>query len=263
MPATREGEGKWTPVQRLKSLPLPVWKSFYRQRKGLEHSQLWLSSWNRSSVISIVSGSQFQNQFVGISLRLILRIVVALWWLQSGHHAVNLSLEEVSVSMTAHRTRLRILSKWSRSSCPTLCDPMDCSLPGFSVHGIFQARVLEWVAISFSTAYYGIPQKGTKGPLLCLVTTLFLFSLLQQFSFVFACSHVSDYTYSLAKAFPQTKGRQRTWGSRTIGFCSDLIWYVMIPLIFYKHVCTLCSAITLYFCTSLFKWEKLFCLFCY
>ena len=35
-------------------------------------------------------------------------------------------------------------------SCPTLCDPMDCSLPGFSVHGIFQARVLEWVAISFS-----------------------------------------------------------------------------------------------------------------
>ena len=35
-------------------------------------------------------------------------------------------------------------------SCPTLCDSMDCSPPGFSVHGIFQARVLEWVAISFS-----------------------------------------------------------------------------------------------------------------
>ena len=35
-------------------------------------------------------------------------------------------------------------------SCPTLCNPMDCSLPGFSVHGIFQARILEWVAISFS-----------------------------------------------------------------------------------------------------------------
>ena len=32
-------------------------------------------------------------------------------------------------------------------SCPTLSDPMDCSLPGSSVHGIFQARVLEWVAI--------------------------------------------------------------------------------------------------------------------
>ena len=35
-------------------------------------------------------------------------------------------------------------------SCPTLGDPMDCSLPGSSVHGIFQARVLEWVAVAFS-----------------------------------------------------------------------------------------------------------------
>ena len=42
--------------------------------------------------------------------------------------------------------------KWSdvAQSCPTLCDPVDCSLQGSSVHGIFQARVLEWVAISFS-----------------------------------------------------------------------------------------------------------------
>ena len=35
-------------------------------------------------------------------------------------------------------------------SCLTICDPMDCSLPGSSVHGIFQARVLEWGAIAFS-----------------------------------------------------------------------------------------------------------------
>ena len=35
-------------------------------------------------------------------------------------------------------------------SCPTLSDPMDCSPPGSSIHGIFQARVLEWVAIAFS-----------------------------------------------------------------------------------------------------------------
>ena len=37
-------------------------------------------------------------------------------------------------------------------SCLTLCDPTDCSLPGSSVHGIFQARVLEWVAIAFSVS---------------------------------------------------------------------------------------------------------------
>ena len=42
--------------------------------------------------------------------------------------------------------------KWSgvAQSCPTLCDPVDCSLPGSSLHGILQARVLEWGASSFS-----------------------------------------------------------------------------------------------------------------
>ena len=58
--------------------------------------------------------------------------------------------------------RIQKLSKYSEDvcvhvrtsevtlSCPTLCDLMDCSLPGSSIHGIFQARVLEWVTISFS-----------------------------------------------------------------------------------------------------------------
>ena len=44
-------------------------------------------------------------------------------------------------------------------SCLTLSDPMDCSPPGSSVHGIFQARVLEWSAIAFSMLR---PEKGTK-----------------------------------------------------------------------------------------------------
>ena len=43
-------------------------------------------------------------------------------------------------------------------SCPTLSNPMECSLPGFSVHGIFQARVLEWVAIAFSLKYNTVLQ---------------------------------------------------------------------------------------------------------
>ena len=38
----------------------------------------------------------------------------------------------------------------SLQSCPTLCDPIDGSLPGSSIHGIFQARVLEWAAVAFS-----------------------------------------------------------------------------------------------------------------
>ena len=47
-------------------------------------------------------------------------------------------------------------------SCVTLCDPMDCSLPGFSVHGILQVRILEWVAISFSRGSFW-PRDQTQG----------------------------------------------------------------------------------------------------
>ena len=46
-------------------------------------------------------------------------------------------------------------------SCPTRSDPLDCSLPGFSAHGIFQARVLEWVAIAFPAGKPRQPPKLT------------------------------------------------------------------------------------------------------
>ena len=50
-------------------------------------------------------------------------------------------------------------------SCPTLCNPMDCSPPGSSVHGIFQPRILEWVAMSFSR---GSSQSRDKTHVSCL-----------------------------------------------------------------------------------------------
>ena len=70
-------------------------------------------------------------------------------------------------TICSHTDRPRNYTKWSKPEreiqiaercwkwrevtlCPTLCDPLDCSLLGSSIHGIFQARVLEWVAISFS-----------------------------------------------------------------------------------------------------------------
>ena len=58
-------------------------------------------------------------------------------------------IKHISTSLLNH---LLTISEWSEvpQSCPTLCDPMDCSLSGSSIHGIFQARVLEWIAISFS-----------------------------------------------------------------------------------------------------------------
>ena len=50
--------------------------------------------------------------------------------------------------------------------CPTLCDPMDCSPPSSSIHGIFQARVLEWGAIAFSVEYYSAVKKNEITPLI-------------------------------------------------------------------------------------------------
>ena len=57
-------------------------------------------------------------------------------------------------------------------SCPTLCDPVDGSLPGSSVHGIFQARKLGWVAISFSRASFN------KSPLSIFCTPQWISNLL-------------------------------------------------------------------------------------
>ena len=51
--------------------------------------------------------------------------------------------------------------------CPTLCDPMDCSSPGSPVHGILQARMLEWVAISFSRGIF--PTQGSNLRLPCFL----------------------------------------------------------------------------------------------
>ena len=50
-------------------------------------------------------------------------------------------------------------------SCPTLCNPMDCSPSGSSVHGMLQARILEWVAISFSSVS-SRPRDPTALPML-------------------------------------------------------------------------------------------------
>ena len=54
--------------------------------------------------------------------------------------------------------------------CSTLCDPMDCSLPGSSVHGILQARILEWVAIPFSR---DLPNPGIEPGSLILAGRFF------------------------------------------------------------------------------------------
>ena len=69
-------------------------------------------------------------------------------------------------SRQEHRSGLPFPSPMRESevaqSCPTPSDPMDCSLPGSSVHGIFQARVLEWGAIAFSGNQLSLSKKKKK-----------------------------------------------------------------------------------------------------
>ena len=57
----------------------------------------------------------------------------------------------IKISIVINSLHYRVVIKvFVTQLCLTVCDPMDCSLPGFSVHAVFQARILEWVAIAFS-----------------------------------------------------------------------------------------------------------------
>ena len=89
------------------------------------------------------------------------------WTYQCQHHGCDMVLKFYKMLPLGQGTT-RLVQNWERStsrlyavtllesksevaqSCPTLCEPMDCSPPCSSVHGVFQVRVLEWVAISFS-----------------------------------------------------------------------------------------------------------------
>ena len=69
-------------------------------------------------------------------------------------------INEIQLCLLTNKVKVKSLS------CPTLCNPMDSSPPGSSVHGILQARVLEWAAISFSRDPF--PTQGSNtGPLHC------------------------------------------------------------------------------------------------
>ena len=92
-------------------------------------------------------------------------------------------------------------------SCPTLCDPMDCSPPGSSVHGIFQARILEWGAIAFSI-YHSYSVKPFKASfrfrMKQSVNTFHLFSWGNDWHNKDLVKIAQDYLRSLQK-------RQKRW----------------------------------------------------
>ena len=111
--------------------------------------------------------------------------------------------------------------KWSEvtQSCPTLCDPMDCSLPG-SIHEIFQARILECVAISFSR---GSSRPRDRTRVSCIAGRRFtvwatreaqlpfnsenISSYLGKNSHVLSCYRKRGYVYYIKKVSSFTTGR--------------------------------------------------------
>ena len=76
-------------------------------------------------------------------------------------------------------------------SCPTLCDPMDCNLPGSSVHRICQARLLEWVAISYSR---DLPDPGMVS---CIAGGFFTTETPGKPNLYYRVSHYLDFAHQI------------------------------------------------------------------
>ena len=106
--------------------------TFYDKGRSLESSVMLASHFNSSE--TWLTGTKFRNGNVCLA---------GLLW----------GLSEVTIHEGRNMILAHAAAAKSLQSCPTLCNPMDCSLPGFSVHGILQARTLEWVAIFFSNVW--------------------------------------------------------------------------------------------------------------
>ena len=115
---------------------------------------------------------------------------------------------------------------WSESesevaqSCPTLCNPMDCSLPGSSVHGIHQARMLEWVSTPFSRGFFQ-PRDRTWG-----------LGILNIHAYIH--THGKTYTHNHSKYINLLTGIRKEWVTE-MSWGTDLIswWYdhhLLLPL---------------------------------
>ena len=77
-------------------------------------------------------------------------VVSVILWVRELYSVVSLRVRNHAFSCSPDKIIRYIYEGEVAQSSPTLCDPMDCSLPGSSIRGILQARILEWVAISFS-----------------------------------------------------------------------------------------------------------------
>ena len=136
----------------------------------LSHLCIWIFSFSRDLekiwelhsypyLVDIMHGSVFSNQTINNfdnQWRLICLIccLCSCYFLQFSrlHFVGNCLRSQTSREISLVHTHWNVIESESNIAqlCLTPCDPMDCSLPGSSIDGIFQARILEWVAISFS-----------------------------------------------------------------------------------------------------------------
>ena len=104
-------------------------------------------------------------------------------------------------------------------SCLTLCDPLDCSPPGSSVHGILQARILDWVAFPFSRGS-SWPKRQTCDS--CIAGRFFTIWAVRE-AHVYMCISVCVYMYTF---LPPDLKRRKQWSPET-GMVYLRIWAVM------------------------------------
>ena len=93
-------------------------------------------------------------------------------------------------------------------SCPTFCDPRVCSPPGPSVHGILQARIVEWVAISFSRGSF-LARDATCVSRVSCIGRWVLYLLSHQGSPILSLSHTHTHTHTHTHALFQIPFRYR------------------------------------------------------
>ena len=91
----------------------------------------------------------------------------SLWWTRKAGMLQSMALQRAgydwATELNWYRWKVKVLVT---QSCPAVCDPMDCSPPGSSVHGIHQPRMLNWVPISFSRGFFST-QELNPGLLHC------------------------------------------------------------------------------------------------
>ena len=102
-----------------------------------------------SFLLSIIPRSRMQDHVV--TLLKILKTCQTVFYNKLHHFSSSSAVYKDSVSQHSHQHSFLLYAAAAKSlqSCPTLCDPIDSSVPGSAVPGILQARTLEWVAISF------------------------------------------------------------------------------------------------------------------